>query len=118
NLLIGNQQQCYWPQYLARIPLQNRFEHVQGKRNTCFNVEHARPMKPALGHTARHLRNRANGVHRVQMPEQQYRLLLSSSSGLEIDLQMVAELLCVMQVYAPAKFRKPGTDDRAQPVNC
>ena len=97
------------------MPRAQAFESVQYERDARLHIERARPPDAAIGGAARHGGQRSQGIHGVEMAQQQDGLATAPAG--KVHLQMVAEILDPMEFCMAADFLEAAGQERSQLVH-
>jgi hypothetical protein len=94
------------------VPCLQRLDGMEHERDSRFHVENAGAAQASVFDFAGHLRQRAEWIDRVVVPQDQNGL--ARGVGREVDLQTIAELAGAMELRLPTKrfkFRREKLPD-------
>ena len=98
------------------MPGAQGLDDMQHERDSGLHVKHPGPEHAAFGDPILHLRNRADWINRVCMPEQKHRFR-GSIRACEVDLKMVAEFSLAMDLDLAPEFTEPRCQHRVEAVH-
>ena len=116
NFLVGHQQHGHRTRQAVTVPRTQSFKSMQDQRNAGLHIERAGSPEPSVSHAARHGRERAHGIDRIEVAEEQDRLAAARAG--KVHLQVVAEILNAMEFGMTADFLEAAGQKRAQLVHC
>lgn len=85
--------------------------------NSRLHVEDPGAPEPPFSNPAWHPGYRPNWINRIHMPEKEHWLVFRGIGAVEVDLQMIAEVLCKMHMNSPAEFREARSDNCPKPIH-
>jgi len=114
NFFIGNEKDGDGTREYVFVPASQPFDGLHGEGSARFHVEHAGAEEASVLDVARHRREGAERIDRIEMAEQQYRL--AGASG-KVYLQMIAKICNLMEFGVAAESFEASGEESAELVH-